>query len=95
MKRLIGKNGEEGSRMRALRFQQFGSPDEVLEVQTISRPKAQADEVVIDIYAAGIEPSDVKNVQGEMAKTTLPRTPGRDFAGMIFTRICGTPKEEG
>lgn len=69
--------------MHTLRFQQFGLPIDVLEIQTISRPKAQVDEVVIEIYAAGINQSDVKNVQGAMSQTTLPRTPGRDFAGII------------
>src|SRR5262249_50438570 len=28
-------------------------------------------------------PSDVKNVLGKMHQTTLPRTPGRDFAGIV------------
>ncbi len=35
------------------------------------------------VLAAGINPSDVKNVAGTMHGTTLPRTPGRDFAGMV------------
>lgn len=42
-----------------------------------------ADEVLVEVYAAGINPSDVKNVAGVMEDTTLPRTPGRDFAGVI------------
>jgi NADPH:quinone reductase-like Zn-dependent oxidoreductase len=33
--------------------------------------------------AASINPSDVKNVAGAMKQTTLPRTPGRDFAGVV------------
>jgi NADPH:quinone reductase len=89
--------------MRTLRFQQFGSPDDVLEIQTLPRPKAQADEVVIEIYAAGINPSDVKNVQGMMSQTTLPRTPGRDFAGIVVdgpseylgTHVWGTGGDIG
>ncbi len=40
-------------------------------------------EVLVRVQAAAINPSDVKNVLGKMAMTTLPRTPGRDFAGVI------------
>jgi NADPH2:quinone reductase len=68
--------------MFALRFYQFGPP-EVLRVQEIEKPHVDDGEVLIEVHAAGINPSDVKNVQGAMHQTTLPRTPGRDFAGVI------------
>jgi hypothetical protein len=32
---------------------------------------------------APINPSDVKNVLGKMGLTTVPRTPGRDFVGVV------------
>ena len=35
------------------------------------------------VMAASINPSDVKNVAGAMKQTTLPRIPGRDFAGVV------------
>jgi NADPH2:quinone reductase len=35
------------------------------------------------VKAAAINPSDVGNVAGHFKKTTLPRTPGRDFAGVV------------
>ena len=35
------------------------------------------------VRAAGVNPSDVKNVLGLFPDTTLPRTPGRDFAGVV------------
>ena len=40
-------------------------------------------EVMVEVKAAAINPSDIKNVQGKMHETTVPRIPGRDFAGMI------------
>jgi NADPH:quinone reductase-like Zn-dependent oxidoreductase len=49
----------------------------------VEEPAPGAGEVVVKIAAAGINPSDVKNVQGMMGHTTLPRTPGRDFAGTV------------
>jgi NADPH:quinone reductase-like Zn-dependent oxidoreductase len=35
------------------------------------------------VKAAGINPSDIGDVAGRFKKTTLPRTPGRDFAGVV------------
>ena len=40
-------------------------------------------EVLVEVRAASINPSDVKNVQGKMKQTILPRTPGRDLAGIV------------
>jgi NADPH:quinone reductase-like Zn-dependent oxidoreductase len=37
----------------------------------------------VQVHATSINPSDVKNVQGKMKQTTRPRTPGRDFAGVV------------
>ena len=68
--------------MFALRFSQFGAPD-VLHVQDIEQPVVRQGEVLVEVHAAAINPSDVKNVQGAMEQTTLPRTPGRDFAGVV------------
>jgi NADPH:quinone reductase-like Zn-dependent oxidoreductase len=35
------------------------------------------------VKAAAINPSDIGDVAGRFKKTTLPRTPGRDFAGVV------------
>ena len=59
-----------------------GKPD-VLTVETVPTPTPGEDEALVRIEAASINPSDVKNVQGMMEQTTLPRTPGRDFAGVV------------
>ena len=40
-------------------------------------------EVLVEVRAAAINPSDVKNVLGKMHETTTPRIPGRDFAGIV------------
>lgn len=68
--------------MKALRFNRFGDLS-VLQVQDIPRPQIGKDEVLVRLHAASVNPSDVKNVQGRMEGTTLPRTPGRDFAGVV------------
>jgi NADPH2:quinone reductase len=71
-----------GDRMKAVRFSRHGKP-EVLTVETVPTPSPREDEALVRIEAASINPSDVKNVQGLMEQTTLPRTPGRDFAGVV------------
>ena len=69
--------------MQAVRFTRHGKPD-VLTIETLADPSPAASEAVVRIEAASINPSDVKNVQGLMQQTTLPRTPGRDFAGTVI-----------
>ncbi len=73
---------EGGKKMKALRFSSFGDAS-VLHVEELPTPASGPDEVVVQVHAASINPSDVKNVQGKMQSTTLPRTPGQDFAGVI------------
>jgi NADPH2:quinone reductase len=68
--------------MHALRFEKTGSLDE-LSVRDIPVPKAAAGEILVQVKAAAINPSDIKNVLGKMHATTVPRTPGRDFAGIV------------
>jgi NADPH2:quinone reductase len=77
--------------MRALRFSEFGDPG-VLRVEDVADPVATAEEAVVRIEAASVNPSDVKNVAGGMDWTVLPRTPGRDFAGVV---IGGPPEWDG
>ena len=68
--------------MKALRFDHFGDFS-ALEYRDVPDPAPGGDEVVVEIHAASISPSDTKNIQGRMVGTTLPRTPGRDFAGVV------------
>jgi NADPH:quinone reductase-like Zn-dependent oxidoreductase len=70
--------------MKALRFHKFGSPS-VLAIEEVPRPEPHDGEALIQVQAAAINPSDVKNVSGNFPATTLPRTPGRDFAGIVVT----------
>lgn len=69
--------------MRAVRIEQFGDPS-TLQIHEVPQPHLQLGEVLVQIRAAAINPSDVKNVQGAMKLTTLPRIPGRDFAGIVI-----------
>jgi NADPH2:quinone reductase len=68
--------------MRALRFGKFGPPS-VLSIEDTPVPIPGEGEALVRVAAAAINPSDVKNVGGHFKQTTLPRTPGRDFAGVV------------
>lgn len=68
--------------MRALRFERFGDPG-ILEVAAMAAPAADEGTALVRVEAASINPSDVKNVAGAMGHTTLPRVPGRDYAGVV------------
>ena len=72
--------------MKALRFSEFGLPS-VLRIEEIPRPEPREGEALVKVKAAAINPSDVKNVAGLFSGTTLPRTPGRDFSGVV---VAGT-----
>lgn len=67
--------------MKALRFERFGTPD-VLTHQQIPLPNLNAGEVLVEVHAGAINPSDVKIISG-LFGGTVPRTPGRDFAGVV------------
>lgn len=68
--------------MKALSFEKTGSLDELI-IRDVPRPLLQPGEVLIQVKAAAINPSDVKNVLGKMHETSVPRVPGRDFAGIV------------
>lgn len=68
--------------MQALEFSAIGSL-ESLQLRQRPKPAPQADEVLVEVRATGVNPSDIKNVQGLFPYTTVPRIPGRDFAGVV------------
>lgn len=88
--------------MKALRFEKTGDLKH-LELVEGSIPKPGDDEVLVKVKAAGLNQSDVSNVLGRHPYTTLPRTPGRDFSGVVIQgppgflgkEVWGTGKELG
>jgi NADPH:quinone reductase-like Zn-dependent oxidoreductase len=67
--------------VKAIRFSKFGPPS-VLALEEIAKPERHKGEVLVQIKATAINPSDVKNVAGAF-KSSLPRVPGRDYVGVI------------
>src|SRR3982075_181876 len=63
-----------------------------IERRALSRA---ANEVLIEIAAAAVNPSDVKAATGLMAYAVFPRTPGRDYAGVVIDGPAGSIGREG
>jgi NADPH:quinone reductase len=53
-------------------------------------PQPRRGWAVVRIRAASVNPSDVKNVEGQMERTVLPHVPGRDFSGASRPEVWGT-----
>jgi len=68
--------------MKALRFAELGPPS-VLRIEEVAIPEPGEGEALVHVKAAAINPSDIGNVAGRFKNTTLPRTPGRDFADVV------------
>jgi NADPH:quinone reductase len=67
--------------MKALRFEKYGPPS-VLSIQQLQVPDLEPGQALVELHASAINPSDVKNVAG-VFKASLPRVPGRDYAGVV------------
>ena len=62
-----------------------------VEKRALSR---RANEVLIEVKAAAVNPSDVKAATGLMPYAVFPRTSGRDYAGIVIDGPPGTVGRE-
>ncbi|HEX7007643.1 MAG TPA: NADP-dependent oxidoreductase [Alphaproteobacteria bacterium] len=71
--------------MKAAAFRAYGGP-EVLEIIDIDTPRPGPGEVLVEVYAASVNPVDWKMRQGllkEHFPVSFPRIVGRDMAGVV------------
>src|ERR1700684_4537096 len=71
--------------MKAIVINKFGGP-EVLQMQDVPKPKPEADEVLIKIFASGVNPVDWKIRAGarkEKFPTNFPLILGWDVSGVV------------
>ncbi len=58
--------------------------DAALRLVEIDAPKSVPDgSAVVEVRSSAVNPSDVKAVMGAMPHAVWPRTPGRDYAGVV------------
>jgi len=69
--------------MKAIRINEFGAP-EVMRIEEVPDPKPGAGQVVVRLYAAGVNPVDTYIRLGMYAAgPDVPYTPGMDGAGIV------------
>ena len=72
--------------MKAVRIHEFGGP-EVMKIEDVARPVPAPDEILLKVYASGINPTDWGIRQGGndvlRPLLTLPMTLGWDAAGIV------------
>jgi NADPH:quinone reductase-like Zn-dependent oxidoreductase len=66
--------------MKAATIERFSTPAHVHEIAT---PELEDNAVVLRVTAAGVNPIDWKNRDGDGEKRAVPLTLGQDFAGVI------------
>lgn len=88
--------------MRAMRFERFGGP-EVLEEVEAPDPVAGPGETLVEVEAAGVNFGDIKDIAGELTdgpyamQGPLPRIPGMEVVGRTADgrRVLGYVRQGG
>ncbi|MDN3586131.1 NADP-dependent oxidoreductase [Pedobacter aquatilis] len=72
--------------MKAVRINRYGGP-EVMKVEDVARPVPGSDEILVEVYASGVNPVDGAIRSGENVTLrsflSLPMTLGWDAAGIV------------
>src|SRR3954465_9904043 len=71
--------------MKAVRIHAFGGP-EVLRYEDAPRPEPRANQMLVRIRAAGVNPVDWKIREGLLGRDPLPQAMGSDFSGVVEAR---------
>jgi NADPH:quinone reductase len=82
----MSRKRQQGVTPRAVRLTEKAADVASISVRVEPVAFARKNEtgVLIEISAAGVNPSDVKAAMGMMPYAVFPRTPGRDFAGVVI-----------
>ena len=81
---LGGVPGPESGKMRAIVIHAYGGP-EMMKLEEVARPEPAADEILIRVVSASINPVDVGIRKGYLAELVgnFPLIPGMDAAGIV------------
>jgi NADPH:quinone reductase len=81
---IVKASADEGKGTRLRLLEKASDPANLaLKVESWPIPAPGLEEVIVEISAAGVNPSDVKAAIGMMPYAVFPRTPGRDFSGVV------------
>jgi NADPH:quinone reductase-like Zn-dependent oxidoreductase len=80
----------EKETMKAVQIHAFGGP-EVLQYEDVPQPQPNANEILVRVHAAGVNPVDWKIREGYLS-ATLPLIMGIDFSGMVESVGSGVTK---
>jgi trans-2-enoyl-CoA reductase len=70
--------------INAIRYDAHGKPGEVLRLEKQTLPEVAANEVLVRLKAAPINPADLNQIEGKYPiRAPLPATPGFEGAGVI------------
>ena len=70
--------------LKAAIYETHGNPAEVLRIVELPWPTPVADEVVVKMIAAPINPADLNAIEGKYpVRPALPATPGMEGAGVV------------
>ena len=71
-------------------YETYGNPADVLHVETRPWPTPAADEAVVKMRAAPINPADLNQIEGKYpVRAELPATPGFEGAGVVVELGAG------
>jgi alcohol dehydrogenase len=76
--------------MRAVQIRQYGSIQDTVRLAEIAIPTPGANEVLVEVHAAGLNPIDYKRITGEVKllfPLALPATVGHELSGVVVE--CG------
>src|SRR3989440_10787091 len=80
----------EKETMKAVQIHAFGGP-EVLQYEDVPQPQPKANEIMVRVHAAGVNPVDWKIREGYLP-TPLPLIMGIDFSGVVESVGSGVTK---
>jgi mitochondrial enoyl-[acyl-carrier protein] reductase / trans-2-enoyl-CoA reductase len=70
--------------IKAIVYQAHGKPEEVLRLEEQKLPAPAADEALVRVLAAPINPADLNQIEGKYPiRAALPATPGFEGAGVV------------
>lgn len=70
--------------IEAIVYHAYGKPEEVLRLEEQALPAPAADEVLVRLRAAPINPADLNQIEGKYPiRAPLPATPGFEGAGVV------------